>query len=158
MTNIYNTYIMTQLQKKAPMRLKALSGAQKAQSTKAGARTRDGDRLSGPRMPEREAAQNLEFAAGFALGEKRQRVDTQGMRSNPTPELPFQGTRHAISIENGVGQGKMGTKFVEHVRVAPSLEVVRLAWRQARRPSPLAFAITERRAQRVKRANDAPLE
>ncbi len=39
MTNIFNTYIMTQLQKKAPMRLKTLSGAQKAQSTKAGART-----------------------------------------------------------------------------------------------------------------------
>src|ERR1700688_1098995 len=40
--------------------------------------------------PERKAAQNLEFAAGLALPEQRQRVDVQRALRNPKLELPFQ--------------------------------------------------------------------
>src|ERR1700733_87810 len=119
----------------------------------------DPPRPSSPvREPEREAAQNPEFAVRFALPEQRQRVDVERTRRNPKPELPHQQARDVVSIGNCVGQGEMWMKLVEDVRVAPSIEVVGLTKGQALRPSVFAPLFHEWSAQLVKSANDARLE
>jgi hypothetical protein len=108
--------------------------------------------------PERKSVQNPEFAAGFALPEQRQCVDVQGAGGDPKAEVPLEEARDAVAVRNGVGQRKMRVKLIQHIRIAPGMEIVSLTRRQAFRPSIFAAGFHKWSAQPIKTADDAGLE
>src|SRR5258708_35013705 len=52
----------------------------------------------------------------------------------------------------------MGVKLVQHIRIAPGMEIVSLTWGQALRPSVFAVGFDKWRAQPIKPADHAGLE
>src|ERR1700684_3875755 len=108
--------------------------------------------------PEGKAVQNLESAVGFALLDQGQRVDVQRVGGDPKAEVPLEEVRDAVGVRNGVGQSEMRVKLVEHIRIAPGMEIVSLTRRQAFRPSIFAAAFDQWSAQFIKTVDDVGLE
>src|SRR6202044_2376328 len=108
--------------------------------------------------PEGKAVQNLEFAVGFALLDQGQRVDMQRAGGDPKAEVPLEEACDAVGVRNGVGQSEMRVKLVQHIRIAPGMEIVSLTRRQALRPSVFAVGFDKWGAQPIKTADDACLE
>jgi len=108
--------------------------------------------------PEGKAVQNLEFAVGFALLDQGQRVDMQRAGGDPKAEVPLEEARDAVGVRNGVGQSEMRVKLVQHIRIAPGMEIVSLTRRQAFRPSVFPVGFDKGSAQTIKTADHSGLE
>jgi hypothetical protein len=106
-----------------------------------------------PAVSQRKLAQNLELAVDLAFAEQAQRLDPQVWRGDSHLEIPAQRPRHRLGIGEGVGQGEMRTILVQHVRVAPCIQVVALARRETDGFAPAAFGPARRSAQPVEPAH-----
>ena len=92
------------------------------------------------------------------LREQCERVHSQRRRRNPPLEFRRQLRHDRVGVGDCAGQREMHAEFVEHIGIAPGVEIIALARRKPFGRATPDLGRGQRRAQRIEFANDLGFE